>query len=505
MKRKAFTLIFAAMAGIAHAQTAFPSGVTSYVYVGAAGPNASTEPLMMYTSSNVAGANFINGTAITGVTGKLNGFGLNKTDNFLYGIGFQQAATTAAPFYRVGSDGVAQQVGIIQPPLVPGATIALINTTAGMNGANDNYYVTAYTYSGNPFLTPYTVSNFKFFIGIVPAVSTLTAGVTPLTPVYHEVNISDPALQSAFQSFLDNFDYLNPGYSDGGVEDIAIHPSTGQIYSYMSYPDGNGSLVGRPVVVNPATWVAATVGSTINTSPGLEIAGAYFSTSANFYVLFTNGTYTQVNLTTGAIGTLMPTNLPLQAGTLRGDLASDPTISVLPVTILSFTGRAAAAGNELQWKSGSEQDVQYYMLERSKDGSSFETLAAITATGSGSNYTFTDTKPFASSYYRFKTVDRSGKWQYSQVITLSAVQDNATVTIYPTVVTDNRLYISADAKRIHVIVYDINGKQVSNTMAASATGNYELNIPALNHGIYFIRVADLDNGETLAVQKITAG
>ncbi len=505
MKRITTTLFFTAATCAAYSQTAFPTGITSYVYVGASGPNASTDPLMLYTSTNVAGSSFTNAVTVTGVSGKVNGLGLSKTDGFLYGLGFQQAAATSAGFYRMGSDGVTQQTGIIPPPLVPGSTVALINTTAGMIDAADNYYFTAYTYSGNPFATPYSASSFRFFLCVIPGVSSLANGSTAsLSPVYHEIDISNPDIQTAFQSFLTNFDYVNPGYSDGGVEDIAISPVDGKIYSYMSYPDaGNGNaLVGRPVVIDPATLAAAPVGSTINTTPGFEIAGAYFSSANNYYVLFTDGSYTQVDLTTGAIGTLMATNLPLQSGTLRGDLASDPLISPLPLTLLSFSGKVTGNGNLLEWASGTEQNVKGFTLQRSTDGKNYETIAWLDAKGNNSRYSFTDSKPYPVSYYRFRTEDNDGKWQYSNVLRLASSSYNDKVLVYPTIVHNNSLNIETVATGIHVTITGVAGNVIADHVYTSGAGTYTITLPQVSPGIYVVHVADQENGSILAVQKI---
>jgi len=344
---KKFTLLFAFFAThfLTKAQTPFPAS-TNYVYVGAAGKNASTDPLMVYTTSNPGSGQFNNGNAITGTTEKINGVGLNAVDNFLYGISFPNgAAVTRANMYRIGSDGVAVNVGNISAPFDPAhpAAIAFINTTSGVVTPNNTYYFTAYLYKGSPTVIPYQVGSFDVFVGEIPAISTLPANSTaPITSVkWHKLDYSNPVLTTAFQSFLNQFDYQNPGYSDGGFEDIAFSPVDGKMYSYVSYPDANGALVGRLVSVDPATWTVTPVGTNANTTPGTEMAGLMFDAAAKLYMIFTNGQYGTVDLTTGALSPLVASNLPLSNGNLRGDLAANPTPDYTPLISIDALSFAA--------------------------------------------------------------------------------------------------------------------------------------------------------------------
>lgn len=357
---KKFTLLFAFIAThfLTKAQTPFPAG-TNYVYIGASGKNASTDPLMIYTATNPASGQFTNGLQVTGTTEKINGAGLNAVDNFLYGISFPNgAAVTRANMYRIGADGAAVSVGTISAPFDPAypAAIAFINTTSGVVTPNNTYYFTAYLYKGSPTVIPYQTANFDVYVGEIQGISKLSANSTTATNViYHKLDYSNAVLTTAFQSFLNQFDYQNPSNSDGGFEDIAFSPVDGKMYSYVSYPDANGALVGSLVTVDPATWTVTPVGTTANTAPGTEVAGLMFDTRAKLYMVFTNGQYGTVDLTTGVLSALTASTLPLSNGNLRGDLASNPTPDYTPLISI----------DELSFMANASRDFVVNIIEQS--------------------------------------------------------------------------------------------------------------------------------------------
>ncbi|XZF16490.1 T9SS type A sorting domain-containing protein [Chitinophagaceae bacterium MMS25-I14] len=495
----------------ASGQTPYNLSSTSFIYVGAAGDNASASPTEIYTTATAGSASFSGGTVITGTSTKVNGAGLNPLDGFLYAVAFPNtAATNNANLYRIGSDGIATQIGVIPSPSDPSATLTYINTTAGMMDNSGNYWFMAYTYSGNPTVVPYSVSNFKVFMGEVPTVSALASGNTSFisTVVYNQVDISDPALQAGFTSFLNNFNYLNPGYSDGGIEDFAINPLNNKIYSYMSYPDPSdpSQLIGRPIVVDPATWAATPVGATLNSptnngTPNREIAGDYFDASGNLYVIFTDGSYGQINLATGAVQNLQMSTLPLSSGDLRGDLASNPVILPLPLVLESFTGTAQQDKNVLRWQVGSVQNVKEYIIERSADGQSFEQVGVTPETNAG-HYIFADNKPMAVCYYRLKIAGYDGRYTRSDVIKIGSGTGRGAVKIYPAVISGNEVYIQAGNTQVAATLTDMAGKVITRYMSDASNNIHTMSLPLLPAGMYLLTATDTRTGEKLAVQRI---
>ena len=67
---------------------------------------------------------------------------------------------------------------------------------------------------------------------------------------------------------------------------------------------------------------------------------------------------------------------------------------------------------ELSFSTASERDLDYFVIEVSRDGSYWQELGTIDAVGNAtttSDYTFVDKTPFnGTSYYRLKEVDING-------------------------------------------------------------------------------------------------
>src|SRR5258708_7068002 len=90
-------------------------------------------------------------------------------------------------------------------------------------------------------------------------------------------------------------------------------------------------------------------------------------------------------------------------------------VNPLPLTLISFKATCEGPYAILQWQTGSESDIDRFVVERSGDGSTWLDLGETTSYNNpnGSSYTYKDPAPQASSFYRLKILDRSGSVSYS--------------------------------------------------------------------------------------------
>ena len=108
----------------------------------------------------------------------------------------------------------------------------------------------------------------------------------------------------------------------------------------------------------------------------------------------------------------------------------------LPVTLVSFDGRFQDYVVLLTWKTASEIDNDYFLLERSPDGATFTSLYRATGAGTSSvahTYSYADEAPFSGlNYYRLKQVDFDGGFNYSKLISVYAeTRSIPTLHVYP--------------------------------------------------------------------------
>lgn len=86
--------------------------------------------------------------------------------------------------------------------------------------------------------------------------------------------------------------------------------------------------------------------------------------------------------------------------------------SPLPIVLLNFEAKVEEGSVRLLWQTASEQDNDYFVIEKSVDGISFEEAVRLPGAGNtstGATYQTMDFKPYLGvSYYRLRQVDIDG-------------------------------------------------------------------------------------------------
>lgn len=183
--------------------------------------------------------------------------------------------------------------------------------------------------------------------------------------------------------------------------------------------------------------------------------------------------------------------------------------TVLPVELLSFTGRNTGKQTVLlEWSTSAEVNNKAFEIQRSSNGSNFETIGTVpasTALTSVKHYQFTDGQPFnGDNYYRLRQVDNDGQVHMSNVIKVN-VQTAKLWQVYPNPVSaSTALRITSDMKQLQVLLTDMSGKVIFRTMYTTASGGQQIALPVqnLSKGTYLLKITS-DKGsstEKLLVQ-----
>lgn len=97
---------------------------------------------------------------------------------------------------------------------------------------------------------------------------------------------------------------------------------------------------------------------------------------------------------------------------MRDPLGVDCPLTVLPVEIISFSGRTENGVNILSWQTESERNSSLFKIERSTDGKIWSTIGVITAAGQSQSllkYQYIDPEYTSNiNYYRLRMVDLDG-------------------------------------------------------------------------------------------------
>jgi hypothetical protein len=177
-------------------------------------------------------------------------------------------------------------------------------------------------------------------------------------------------------------------------------------------------------------------------------------------------------------------------------------VDALPITLIAFDARTTTDNQvEITWATAQEINNSFYTIERSKNGTSFETVGFKEGAGNSSSiidYTFLDQKPLDGiSYYRLKQTDFNGQFEYSE---LSRVYVDLNVDVEYKVVPNpvNRgevfkvNYPVSRAQDVNVLIASANGgMSISSTIAIKPEDGYiEVSTTKLAKGLYIIRIVN---------------
>lgn len=226
----------------------------------------------------------------------------------------------------------------------------------------------------------------------------------------------------------------------------------------------------------------------LGTLPGL---------ASNYELLWRNssaGTFSIVSGTTKAVSgdrvmfTVNASSLPNAYYTIG---TQNSTLSPLPVEMISFDAVCRNQKVELSWIVATQSGNAYFSIERTVDGSIYETIGIIKGAGTTSerkNYSYIDDRPLSGlSYYRLKQTDLDGRETTFRNLKISCEGSNEGIKVYPN--PNNGTFILEGASLYSdITVYNRMGALVfekKNVLAKE-----EIRIADLPEGVYFVRVTD---------------
>ncbi|HRQ29971.1 MAG TPA: T9SS type A sorting domain-containing protein [Saprospiraceae bacterium] len=158
----------------------------------------------------------------------------------------------------------------------------------------------------------------------------------------------------------------------------------------------------------------------------------------------------------------------------------------LPVELGSFEVKVVNHQVELFWTTESEQNSDYFNIERSKNGIDWEKLITINGAGSSVRsleYRATDDSPFEGiSYYRLSQTDQDGITVYYDIQVVEMGQSSGEVNIYPNPA-KNELFIDSSEDDCQVEMLNSYGQVVFKGERLN-----RLNVRDYSNGTYFIKI-----------------
>jgi hypothetical protein len=166
--------------------------------------------------------------------------------------------------------------------------------------------------------------------------------------------------------------------------------------------------------------------------------------------------------------------------------------TILPIDLVSFIGHCDKQNIVLKWEIATETNNNYFTVERSEKGISWQTVGNVSSFGNSTSlrtYTLTDLAPNnGKSYYRLKQTDFNGKFKYSAIIYAQKCENRGDnrLTIYPNPTRGKfDLVFTGDTKNINSIdIFNAQGQNVNSSKEFQSSFDLSDNVA----GLYFVRI-----------------
>jgi hypothetical protein len=106
-------------------------------------------------------------------------------------------------------------------------------------------------------------------------------------------------------------------------------------------------------------------------------------------------------------------------------------VTSLPITLVNFSAAPAGMGISIDWTTATETDNDFFTIEKSRDGFTFEVAGVVESKAPSGNsnqllsYVFFDEMPYEStSYYRLRQTDFNGQYSCSFLVAVEFTGTN---------------------------------------------------------------------------------
>lgn len=181
---------------------------------------------------------------------------------------------------------------------------------------------------------------------------------------------------------------------------------------------------------------------------------------------------------------------------------------VVPISGLTLSAKNNGSTNVITWKTVSEVNTKYMVVERSENGIIFNAISQqIAAKGGlnlGAEYSFVDYAILPSGYYRIKVIDADGKVSFSSIVFIKLTKNTKLFTLINNPAQGSiRLSINSNEKANISLVNSI-GQVVYSSKNNTTNNATVITIDAQNlaKGVYTLMVvtADQQQVEKLIIQ-----
>jgi Concanavalin A-like lectin/glucanases superfamily/Secretion system C-terminal sorting domain len=188
--------------------------------------------------------------------------------------------------------------------------------------------------------------------------------------------------------------------------------------------------------------------------------------------------------------------------------------NALPVKLVDFTATLSNNQTQLHWQTAQEQNSSHFEVERSTDGIQIFEIGKVNASGNSStsrDYSYNDKLPATmlsrpTIYYRLKSIDVDGKFDYSKIVVVLLKKIHDQLIIFPTL---TKQVLNIQTANIlngkgTILITDVAGRLVLKKEIVLFMGNnsFALAVSILKSGMYHVQLNTNGNSYTKQFMKV---
>jgi hypothetical protein len=179
---------------------------------------------------------------------------------------------------------------------------------------------------------------------------------------------------------------------------------------------------------------------------------------------------------------------------------------VLPVHFASFSVTARDCSPVVRWSTATEDNNDYFEVQRSDNGSGFVAIATLQGAANSSvfrQYEYIDLNPLpGNNFYKIRQVDKDGNNSYTQINSILIDCGGKTgVKVYPTVSsTTVTVQLPETYKKAKLSLVDITGRQM-NVAIQGSNQQKTVNLNSLPAAQYFLLIVNNGEMQTFKILK----
>ena len=181
--------------------------------------------------------------------------------------------------------------------------------------------------------------------------------------------------------------------------------------------------------------------------------------------------------------------------------------TVVPVTFTSIKAYEFNQDIMIEWTVQNEINIASYEIEKSLDGTYFNSIGTTNAKGGNVSYNSLDPNPATGyNYYRIKSIDNAGHVHYSQIVKVQIKKGKPAISVYPNPVTGDVINLALNNMKedtYKVSIFNAAGqlvliKQIIHPGGVSsqairlderlAKGSYQLEVTAADGSSYIFKL-----------------